>query len=71
MLISRDADNYHARDLLTWMLAGNLPHIGIVSDHYVAYTNRPKVIHNIGNGPVEGDILFKYKITGHYRYAVQ
>jgi uncharacterized protein YijF (DUF1287 family) len=50
------------------MLPGNLPHIGIVSDQKVAGSGRLKVIHNIGAGPVEDDILFLYPITGHYRY---
>lgn len=70
LLINHNANNYQAGDLVTWMLPGNLPHIGIVSDNYVVHTNRPKIIHNIGKGPVEDDILFKYEITGHYRYAV-
>jgi uncharacterized protein len=58
-------------DLVTWMLPGNLPHIGIVSDRSVANASRPLVIHNIGAGPVEEDMLFAYPITGHYRYRVR
>jgi uncharacterized protein len=61
-------DSYAAGDLVTWRLQGNLPHIGIVSDQKVSNTPRPKIIHNIGAGPVEDDILFNYPITGHYRY---
>ena len=66
--ISPDPAQYLAGDLVTWMLPGNLPHIGIVSDQFVADTRRPKVIHNIGRGPVEDDSLFAFPITGHYRY---
>ena len=62
---------YRAGDLVTWMLPGNLPHIGIVSDRRAPGTSRPLVIHNIGAGPVEEDGLFAYPITGHYRYRVQ
>lgn len=29
------------------------------------------MIHNIGAGPVEDDILLTYPITGHYRYRVR
>jgi uncharacterized protein len=65
----RDGD-YLAGDLVTWMLPGNLPHIGIVSDRKHT-SGRPLVIHNIGAGPVEDDILFTYPVTGHYRYKVQ
>lgn len=53
------------------MLLGNFPHIGIVSNQYVQDLKRPKIIHNIGRGPVENDILFKYEITGHYHYEVR
>ena len=60
--------DYAAGDLVTWMLPGNLPHIGIVSDQRVSDGRRPKIIHNIGAGPVEDDILFVYRITGHYQY---
>ncbi len=66
--ISLNTEVYMAGDLVTWMLPGNLPHIGIVSNQLVKNSNRPKIIHNIGRGPVEDDILFKFEITGHYRY---
>ncbi len=60
-------EDYAAGDLVTWMLPGNLPHIGIVSDKKMSDGRRPRIIHNIGAGPVEDDILFAYPITGHYR----
>jgi uncharacterized protein len=68
--VTRDAASYLAGDIVTWQLPGNLPHIGIVSDQRGS-GDRPLVIHNIGAGPVEDDILFNYPITGHYRYRVQ
>jgi len=66
--VSADPAQYVPGDLVTWMLPGNLPHIGIVSDQFVAGTRRPKIIHNIGRGPMEEDSLFAFPITGHYRY---
>lgn len=63
--------NYNPGDLVTWMLPGNLPHIGIVSDRRAANSDRPLIIHNIGAGPKEEDMLYSYPITGHYRYMVQ
>lgn len=60
-------ENYRAGDLVTWMLPGNLPHIGIVSDRKAAPRGAPLIIHNIGRGTREEDILFAYPITGHYR----
>ncbi|HET7842766.1 MAG TPA: DUF1287 domain-containing protein [Xanthomonadales bacterium] len=66
--VTRDAGDYDAGDLVTWLLPGNLPHIGIVSDRRMSGGTRPLVLHNIGAGPVEDDILFAYPITGHYRW---
>jgi len=63
---SRAAD-YRAGDLVTWMLPGNLPHIGIVSDRRAMLGGTPLIIHNIGRGTREEDILFDHRITGHYR----
>lgn len=68
--VSNVSADYEAGDLVTWMLPGNLPHIGIVSDRRSS-TGVPLIIHNIGAGPVEDDILFRFPITGHYRYRVQ
>jgi uncharacterized protein YijF (DUF1287 family) len=61
---------YLPGDLVTWMLPGNLPHIGIVSGRR-ARSGSPLIIHNIGAGPAEEDVLFAYPITGHYRFRVQ
>ena len=52
--ISQDETHYKPGHLVTWILPGNLPHIGIVSDRFVNNTNRPNIIHNIGRGPVRG-----------------
>jgi uncharacterized protein YijF (DUF1287 family) len=61
--------DYHAGDLVTWMLPGNLPHIGIVTTQRSTDGNRPLIVHNIGRGPKLEDMLFAYPITGHYRFA--
>jgi len=66
--VSRDPDDYRAGELVTWMLPGNLPHIGIVTDRRSADGIRPLVVHNIGSGPELEDRLFEFPITGHYRY---
>jgi hypothetical protein len=66
--VSDDASNYQPGDLVTWMVSGNLPHIGIVVDRRSADRKRPMVVHNIGRGPELEDMLFRYPITGHYRY---
>lgn len=61
------ADPYKPGDLVTWRLPLGHPHIGIVSDRRSA-RGLPLVIHNIGAGAQEEDILFAFTITGHYRY---
>jgi uncharacterized protein YijF (DUF1287 family) len=65
--ISREAAAYRPGDLVTWMLPGNLPHIGIVTGEKSS-SGVPLVVHNIGRGPEIEDTLFRYTITGHYRY---
>lgn len=65
--VSDRAADYRAGDLVTWMLPGNLPHIGIVSERKTLLRGVPLIIHNIGRGTREDDILFDHKITGHYR----
>ncbi len=68
LAVTNNPKNYVPGDLVTWMLPGNLPHIGIVTDRYNRITNNPMIVHNIGRGPKLEDMLFHYPITGHYRY---
>jgi len=65
---STQGADYAPGDLVTWDLGGNVPHIGIVVDRKSARTGRFLVVHNIGRGPQMEDVLFNWKITGHYRY---
>jgi len=69
--VSRNPEDYRPGDLVTWMLPGNLPHIGIVTDARSDDGRRPLIAHNIGRGPELSDMLFHYEITGHYRYTVK
>ena len=66
--ISNNPKDYKAGDIVSWMLAGNLPHIGIVTDQISITTGNPLIVHNIGKGPELDDMLFTAKITGHFRY---
>ena len=65
--ITNRAGDYAPGDLVTWNLGGNIPHIGIVVDQEAA-SGRYMIVHNIGQGPQMEDVLFEWKITGHYRY---
>ncbi len=66
--VSHQIDDYSPGDLVTWDLGGNVPHIGIVVDRRDPQTGRYVLVHNIGQGPKMEDVLFNWKITGHYRY---
>jgi len=67
--ITDNPDDYRPGDIVTWRLTGNtLPHIGIVTDSRSAITGNPIIAHNIGRGPELSDMLFKYRISGHFRY---
>ena len=67
---SADPGAYLPGDLVTWRWPMGVPHIGIVSERR-SETGTPLVIHNIGAGTVEENILFFSTITGHYRYFSQ
>ena len=62
------AGDYAPGDLVTWDLGGGVPHIGIVVDQKPPDSGRYMIVHNIGQGPKMEDVLFHWKITGHYRY---
>ncbi|KXX70504.1 DUF1287 domain-containing protein [Flammeovirga sp. SJP92] len=66
--ISEKAIDYKAGDIVCWSFGGGLTHIGIVSANKTFFKQIPMIIHNMGSGQVEEDILFDYEIIGHYRY---
>ncbi len=66
--VTTRAEGYAPGDLVTWDLGGGVPHIGIVTDQKSAQSGRYMVVHNIGEGPRMEDVLFNWKITGHFRY---
>jgi uncharacterized protein len=54
-------------DIVTWELGGGLDHIGMVVNVWYKPTQRYLIVHNMGSARME-DVLFAWKITGHYRY---
>ena len=66
--ITAKAEDYAPGDLVTWDLGRGMPHIGIVVNQRSGWSGRYMVVHNIGEGPKMEDVLFNWKITGHYRY---
>ncbi len=65
--VTGQGEDYHPGDVVTWNLGGGITHIGVVSD--TPGRAAPMVIHNIGQGTREEDVLFAFKIIGHYRLA--
>jgi hypothetical protein len=67
--ITDNAADYRPGDIVTWDLNASQTHIGILVDVPSATPGRYMIMHNIGQGPKLEDILFSWKITGHYRYT--
>jgi uncharacterized protein len=65
--VTQRPEDYAPGDIVSWDLSGHgLTHIGILSDRN-SPAGAPLVLHNIGQGVQESDILFRYAIIGHYR----
>lgn len=60
--------DYKAGDIVCWNLGGAITHIGIVVNIKSGDGARYKIVHNIGGGDNLDDVLFNWKIIGHYRY---
>ena len=67
--ISDNPADYAPGDIVTWNLGGAITHIGIVVDKKTS-DGRYLIVHNIGGGQVLEDILFSYKIIGHYSFGL-
>ncbi len=73
LTISDKAEDYKPGDLVTWNLdnknaISGITHIGIVINQKTGDGKRYLIAHNIGGGNVIEDMLFAYKIIGHFRY---
>ncbi len=63
------AETFLPGDIVTWDLQlGGTEHIGMVVNVWYKPTQRYLIAHNIGAGTRLEDVLFAWKITGHYRY---
>ena len=66
--VSNNPNDYKTGEIVTWMINGKLPHIGIVTHKKSADGKRPLLVHNVGSGQVLEDCLFSYEIVGHFKY---
>jgi len=63
-----DRAGWRPGDIFVCLIQGWIPHIGLVSDR--RGSNGWLVIHNIGAGAREEDMLFAYKLAARYRWAI-
>ena len=61
-------DNFLPGDIVTWDLGGGVDHVGMVVNVWYKPSQRYLIVHNVGAGTRMEDVLFAWKITGHYRY---
>ena len=65
LALSRRAADYLPGDVVAWDLGGGVTHIGMVVDRRKG--SRFMIVHNIGRGPRLEDVLFDWRVIGHYR----
>jgi uncharacterized protein len=66
--VTRNAADYLPGDVVTWDLGEGNWHTGLVSNLKSRLTGRSLIIHNVGVGASQQDVLFAWPILGHYRY---
>jgi uncharacterized protein YijF (DUF1287 family) len=66
--ITDNPNDYKPGELVTWILNGKLPHIGIITNKKSPDGKRLMIVHNVGSGQVLEDCLFDWKIVGHFKY---
>lgn len=68
LTVTDQSGDYRPGDLVAWDLGNGHLHIGMVVDQKGLLSRRHMIVHNIGAGPKMEDVLFDWKIIGHYRY---
>ena len=63
-----DGDTFLPGDIVTWDMGNGTDHVGMVVNVWYKPSQHYLIVHNIGSGTRMEDVLFAWKITGHYRY---
>ena len=63
-----DSESFLPGDIVSWDLGFGIEHIGMVVNVWYKPSQHYLIVHNIGAGTRMEDVLFAWKITGHYRY---
>jgi uncharacterized protein YijF (DUF1287 family) len=66
--IDGGSETFLPGDIVTWDLGQGTEHVGMVVNVWYKPTQHYLIVHNIGGGTLMEDVLFAWKITGHYRY---
>jgi uncharacterized protein YijF (DUF1287 family) len=66
--ISSNRTDYLPGDVVAWELSDGVEHIGILTNLWSEPDKHCLVVHNIGAGARVEDVLFAWKVIGHYRY---
>jgi uncharacterized protein YijF (DUF1287 family) len=66
--VTSNRDDYLPGDIVAWDLGNKVDHIGVVVNQWSEASKGYLMVHNIGAGARCEDVLFNWKITGHYRY---
>jgi uncharacterized protein YijF (DUF1287 family) len=69
LAVTENENDYKTGEIVTWMINGKLPHIGIITNKKSADGKRNLIVHNVGYGQVLEDCLFSYEIVGHFKYV--
>ena len=69
LTVTQNPKDYKTGEIVTWMIGGKLPHIGIIIYKKSSEGKRPMIVHNVGGGQVLEDCLFSYEIVGHFKYS--
>lgn len=68
LAITDNPDDYKPGEIVSWIIDGELTHIGIVTHLLSEDGKRPLIVHNMGYGQLLDDSLFIDKIVGHFKY---
>jgi uncharacterized protein YijF (DUF1287 family) len=66
--VTSSGADYLPGDIVAWRLPSGQLHVGIITNRLVPGANRPLVVHNIGDGAQCEDVLFAFRLIGHYRW---
>lgn len=69
LAVTQNSNDYKTGEIVTWMIGGKLPHIGIITNKKSSDGKRPMIVHNVGGGQVLEDCLFSYDVVGHFKYT--